>query len=192
MKEHSKDIWQGGKSNKLDFTITLSRGMHTLELYGSEGCCDGKTAWKFQVNGGKWLDFSTKNLNAMCQREPKVEYKGCALRFDGKNDLIAVKQQKQSMDQMTMETWVFADSMKGWRVIRNDKGWSKGDTHFQFKDNKLEFSIRGNSPQDQWFAFKFEEFTWYHVAVVYSRTGKYVKLYVNGKFEEQRTYKKTI
>jgi len=39
---------------------------------------------------------------------------------------------------------------------------------------------------------KFEEFTWYHVAVVYSKAGKYAKLYVNGKFEEQKTYKKTI
>jgi len=82
--------------------------------------------------------------------------------------------------------------MKGWRVIRNDKGWSRGDTHFQFRNNKLEFSIRGNSPQDQWFAFKFEEFTWYHIAVVFSRTGRYVKLYVNGKFEEQKTYRRAI
>jgi len=47
MKEHSKDIWKGGKSTVLDFSVELNRGSHVLELYGSEGCCDGKTAWKF-------------------------------------------------------------------------------------------------------------------------------------------------
>jgi hypothetical protein len=85
---------------------------------------------------------------------------------------------------LTLETWIFADSMKGWRVIRNDKGWSKGDTHFQFRNNKLKFDVRGNSPRDTWFSFKFEEFTWYHIAVVYNSKSRNVKLYVNGKFTE--------
>ena len=44
-------------------TITLSKGNHVLELFGSEGCCDGTTKWTFQVNGGEWLDFTTENLN---------------------------------------------------------------------------------------------------------------------------------
>jgi hypothetical protein len=130
MKEHSKDIWQGGKSNKLDFSAKLSKGNHVLELYGSEGCCDGKTTWKFQVNGGKWLDFTQTNLDNSCVRKVKAEYKGCALRFDGKNDAISVKTPTTKVDDITMETWVFAESLKDWRVIRNDKGWTTGDTHF--------------------------------------------------------------
>jgi len=54
----------------------------------------------------------------------------------------------------------------------------------------MEFSIKGNSPYNHWFTMNFEEFTWYHLAVTYSKAGKYAKLYVNGKLEEQRTYKK--
>ena len=33
----------------LDFEVALEPGMHTMELFGGEGCCDGKTNWK--VNG---------------------------------------------------------------------------------------------------------------------------------------------
>jgi len=45
MKQERNGIWQGGKSTKLDFTIELSSGMHVLEYYGSENCCDGVTSW---------------------------------------------------------------------------------------------------------------------------------------------------
>ena len=37
--------------------------MHVLEIYGSEGCCDGTTKWKFQVNDDDWLKFTVPNLN---------------------------------------------------------------------------------------------------------------------------------
>jgi hypothetical protein len=34
-----------------------------MSVAGAEPCCDGKTSWKFRVNGGKWLAFTTENLN---------------------------------------------------------------------------------------------------------------------------------
>jgi len=37
--------------------------MHTLKVWGAEGCCDGTTSWKFRVNGGEWEDFTVPNLN---------------------------------------------------------------------------------------------------------------------------------
>jgi hypothetical protein len=63
IKKDLSDIWQGGKSTKLDFTAKLSKGNHVLELFGSEKCCDGTTRWTFKVNTGKWMDVTTKNLN---------------------------------------------------------------------------------------------------------------------------------
>jgi len=61
--QEKSDIWQGGKSTKLDFTAKLSKGNHVLELFGSEKCCDGTTRWTFKVNSGQWMDVTTKNLN---------------------------------------------------------------------------------------------------------------------------------
>ncbi len=61
--QESGDIWHGAESTLLDYTITLTAGNHVMELYGAEGCCDGTTAWKFQVNDGEWLDFTVPNLN---------------------------------------------------------------------------------------------------------------------------------
>jgi hypothetical protein len=51
--------------------------MHTLELYGSEGCCDGTTSWKFKVGSSKWLTFTAANLN-VCFAKEKFVTKKCA------------------------------------------------------------------------------------------------------------------
>jgi hypothetical protein len=59
IKQDLSDIWQGGKSTKLDFTAKLTKGNHVLELFGSEKCCDGTTRWTFKVNSGKWMDVTT-------------------------------------------------------------------------------------------------------------------------------------
>lgn len=49
MKQETKSIWEGGKSKKLDYSVTLTQGMHVIELYGAEKCCDGTTKWSFSV-----------------------------------------------------------------------------------------------------------------------------------------------
>jgi hypothetical protein len=54
VRQYKKDIWQGGKSKVLDLNVTLDEGMHYLEIYGSDKCCDGTTSWSFSVNGSKW------------------------------------------------------------------------------------------------------------------------------------------
>jgi hypothetical protein len=63
MKQETKDIWASGRSTKLNIKVKLDGGMHVLEVYGAEGCCDGTTTWKFKVNSGKWEDFTVTNLN---------------------------------------------------------------------------------------------------------------------------------
>ena len=47
MKQETGDIWSDGNSDKLDFVTNLTEGMHYLEIYGAEGCCDGTTKWSF-------------------------------------------------------------------------------------------------------------------------------------------------
>jgi hypothetical protein len=76
MKEYSKDIWQGGKSTMLDFEAELASGMHVLEIWGAEGCCDGVTAWSFSVNGDKYLAWTVENFNKFWSRKT-VEFNLC-------------------------------------------------------------------------------------------------------------------
>jgi hypothetical protein len=49
MKQEIKNIWEGGKSKKLDYSVTLTEGMHVIEIFGAERCCDGTTKWSFSV-----------------------------------------------------------------------------------------------------------------------------------------------
>jgi hypothetical protein len=76
IRSTKSNIWQGGRSKKLDFSIKLNRGNHVLELYGSEGCCDGTTSWKFAVGKSKWMTFSTNNLNK-CFAKTKYTVSRC-------------------------------------------------------------------------------------------------------------------
>jgi hypothetical protein len=57
------DMFTGTTRNALDFSKVMSAGMHILEVYGAEGCCDGTLKWTFSVNGDQDLDFTAKNLN---------------------------------------------------------------------------------------------------------------------------------
>jgi hypothetical protein len=91
---------------------------------------------------------------------------------------------------VTYQAWVFAHDLSGWRAIRNEVGWSTGDVHWQFKNNKLEFSVRGASPTDQWFKYYFETNTWYHLSMVYADNK--VLLYIDGELTETKSYKKQV
>jgi hypothetical protein len=118
----------------------------------------------------------------------------CYLYFDGKNDNVHVKSPKLNklVSEYTVSAWVNADDMKGWRAIRNNKGWSKNDNHFQFRNNKLEFSVHSNKPYNVWWKMTFQEKTWYHLAVTYSVKQKTAVLYVNGKQSQTFKYSKAL
>jgi hypothetical protein len=92
------------------------------------------------------------------------------------------------VNEYTVSAWVYPENLKGWRAIRNNKGWSKNDNHFQFKDNKLEFSIHGNTPYNVWWKMNFQEKAWYHLAVTYSAKAKSATLYVNGEAVQTAKY----
>jgi hypothetical protein len=46
----------------LEGSGNLTMGMHTLELYGFEDCCDGSADAQFMAPGGTWMDISAANL----------------------------------------------------------------------------------------------------------------------------------
>jgi Ni,Fe-hydrogenase III small subunit len=123
-----------------------------------------------------------------CQNPP-----GSALNFDGVNDQVAVANGLPSMNEMTIETWLNPKRISNWDVIMNYNSFGTGDVHFQFvPDGRLEFSIAGNNPIDQFTSATFSSNQWYHFAAVYSATGKYVKFYLNGNLIDTRTYTTAI
>ena len=50
-------------SRELNFWQTLHRGVHTLEVYGAENCCDQATRWTFLVDNITY-SFNVHNLNS--------------------------------------------------------------------------------------------------------------------------------
>ena len=52
--------------------------------------------------------------------------------------------------------------------------------------------MNGANPTDQWFDFTFSANKWYHLSIVYSKSGKYLKFYLNGELEETLDYSSTV
>ncbi len=116
---------------------------------------------------------------------------GNCINFDGADDSINFPAFDQELEEMTIQAWVRMDDINDWQVIKNDQGWQSGCLHFQFRNGRLEFSINGNSPTDHWMANTFEPNIWYHLTMVYSQKFKYVDFYLNGQFQERKTYQLT-
>ena len=67
IKEDGTDIWEGGNSSKLDFTVAVGPGAHLLEILGGEGCCDGTTSWTLKnPDTGAMEQFNVANLDNFC------------------------------------------------------------------------------------------------------------------------------
>jgi len=64
-------MWWGGDWNNTSqmfvFSSNLAAGLHTLDVYGQEGCCDGPTGGRFSRDGGSsWTAFGDNDgLNAV-------------------------------------------------------------------------------------------------------------------------------
>ena len=114
-----------------------------------------------------------------------------SLDFDGSNDYVSVNDYIISTNELTFETWIYPHNVNGWRAIRNETGWNGGDIHFQILNSKLEFSLHGNSPTDQWFDHTFVTNTWTHIALVYDGPNNRTRLYINGIFSEEVNYSST-
>ena len=59
-------------------------------------------------------------------------------------------------DDLTISVKANRTMSGGWRAIRNNDGWKTHDVHYQFRDNLLEFSLKGNNPTDIYFDYDFQ------------------------------------
>ena len=69
LDQDSTDLWWGMNWNSTAELLTgsanLSSGTHLLEAYWSEGCCNGASAGRFNLNNTGWQELSVANLNAL-------------------------------------------------------------------------------------------------------------------------------
>jgi hypothetical protein len=68
---HSGDHWWSGKYDRplpLDFIHDMTVGVHTMEVYGAEGCCDGKSNIRFKKpHDVEWQHLSLEGLKEKVQ-----------------------------------------------------------------------------------------------------------------------------
>ncbi len=75
VKEYHYDLWN---KDELGFSGTVDKGPHTIEIFGSEGCCDGEQIWKWSGESVEFPNefvnekFSLRTLNYLCPTT--VEY----------------------------------------------------------------------------------------------------------------------
>jgi hypothetical protein len=101
-----------------------------------------------------------------------------ALDFDGVDDYVAITNGFAATNEVTYEAWVNTQFNTDFKSILDHDNWNTGAIHFQFSGSTLRFDVNGAG--DNSCTFSFSQNTWYHIAGVYSKTGGYIKFYVNG------------
>ena len=107
---------------------------------------------------------------------------GTAAEFDGELSSVSVPA-LQAAGQFTIEAWIKPNVYSTWDAIYNSDSYPEGAVHFQLiDDNKVEFAMNGNAPEDVNFGDNsaFAEGQWSYVAVTFSTNTSSMTVYVNG------------
>ncbi|MES2761061.1 MAG: LamG-like jellyroll fold domain-containing protein [Bacteroidota bacterium] len=159
-------------------------------LTDASGNAHNGTLYSFNLSGtnSNWV---APGAIASGYSTPAVCAEG--LNFDGANDVVSLPNGLPSMAEMTIEGWIYPESISNFNVILNNSNWYTGLLHFQLRPSgELGFSINGNNPADQNTSMVFTPNQWYHIAAVYSSTNQYLKLYVNGILVDTYAYTTAI
>jgi len=196
-------------SDKLNATATFgSAGTnYVLQLQANDGTRTGSDTVTFNIlapgdkvisypmdePGGVYVtDMSDNAQDGILMSGPKRgsgAVGGCVC-FDGSDDYIYVPP-LLTYTSLSISAWVKPDTLPSYGAIICGNGSATGRPYMGIQnDGKLHFSIVGCSPSDQSSNYLFvgpNLGKWTHVAVVYDKTGKTVKFYINGQLDSTRT-----
>jgi len=68
----TEDLWWAGNwesSAVINVDLSLDAGEHIIEVYGSEGCCDGNMDARFSYNGQDFLELNEANVTTALNTE---------------------------------------------------------------------------------------------------------------------------
>ena len=105
--------------------------------------------------------------------------------FNGVNNFVNLNDTYPNTNELTFETWIYPTDLSNgsyYTLISHD-GWTLGELSFHFLGNILKFGINGIGTND--FTYTFNTNQWYHVSVVYSKAGDFIKFFVNGVLSDQ-------
>ena len=153
-------------------------------------------AWLFDETGGKVAKDSSDNGNDgdLVGGAKWVKGKfGNAIELNGKDAWVTVPE-IGPLDDFTLMKWFNSTGRVGlWRCFFNRDGWAPGFVHYQFRpDNKMEMAIHSNNPvrhpgwpNSDFTAGKDILDKWFHLAVAYSSTKEFVRVYFDGELDAE-------
>jgi hypothetical protein len=119
---------------------------------------------------------------------------GAAAKFDGELSSVSVPALSPA-GEFTIEAWIKPNVYSTWNAIYNSDGYPDGAVHFQLIDNnKLEFAMNGNAPEDVNFGDNsvFGVGQWSYVVVTFSASNSSMTVYVNGSPLNRNVYTKAV
>lgn len=95
---------------------------------------------------------------------------------------------QNAFETITIDTWIKfyfdtpADGPSGNHPIMNEDHWDRGDLHYQIYGGRYGYDVNGAG--DQTFQWQPTHGVWTYLSVTYSTKHSYIKLWVNGQFQE--------
>jgi hypothetical protein len=188
--------------NGMEWDVTLSAFMWTVPgIYAEIGVFGDLEAFAVEEDQAEtiWAFYSFGTDSEMAWLEVTildVPPPGLALDFDGSDDLVRVQRSEslEPADELTVEVWIRPDSGGSFhsRIVRIAGDFAPGYTLAwqQSGDNRVQLIIsqavegsvvaEDNVPTSTYFG------EWHHIAGVYSATGDYCRLYVDGVLKDSQ------
>lgn len=174
-------------------TLSISLLLCITPCFGATGFeyfPDDNTLGLWHFNDGKVTDVSGNKVESKIegkgiwdknQEWDKGNQPGKSFSFDG-NTVINLGKAEVLIpeDAITVEAWVFAEDLTGWRLICANWDGPPGAYHLGVSNGMPKFHINtanGGSSAEPAETLELKE--WYHIAGTYD--SKSVKLYINGK-----------
>lgn len=105
--------------------------------------------------------------------------------FNGVNNFVNLNNTYPNTNELSFETWIYTTALSNgsyYTLISHD-GSTTGALSFYFLGNSLQFGINGIGTNN--FTYTFNTNQWYQLSVVYSKSGDFIKFFVNGTLTDQ-------
>ncbi|WP_111309042.1 LamG-like jellyroll fold domain-containing protein [Confluentibacter sediminis] len=133
-----------------------------------------------------WYDLSGHFNNGLLKNNFNYNLSNVnSFVFNGVNNFVNLNDTYPNTNELTFETWVYPKALSNgsyYTLIGHD-GTTSGTLSFYFLGNTLKFGINGIGTNN--FSYTFNPNNWYHLSVVYSKTGDFIKFFVNGILSDQ-------
>lgn len=141
----------------------------------------------YSGSGITWSDLSSNTNHGSLQNGLAFQRQnGGIFTFDGLNDYVSFSAGLGVTTTLTIDAWINTANLTGQKTILSQNGNSAGSFQFQLNGQNIQFILNGEQTMTAVYSVNANQ--WVNLVVVFNRTDKTLKFYINGSLVNSETY----